>query len=49
MSTSGPVGVGVVGAGMISDQYLTSLTQYPDVNVVTIGDLDTDRAAAQAA
>jgi predicted dehydrogenase len=49
MTTSGPVGVGVVGAGMISDQYLTSLTQYPDVNVVTIGDLDTDRAAAQAA
>jgi predicted dehydrogenase len=49
MTTSGPVGVGVIGAGMISDQYLTSLTQYPDVNVVTIGDLDTDRAAAQAA
>jgi predicted dehydrogenase len=48
MANSGPVGVGLIGAGMISDQYLTNLTQYPDVKVVTVGDLDTDRAAAQA-
>ncbi len=49
MTASGPVGVGLIGAGMISDQYLSNLTRYPDVNVVTVGDLDTDRAAAQAA
>jgi predicted dehydrogenase len=49
MATSGSVGVGVIGAGMISEQYLTNLTRYPDVKVVTVGDLDTDRAAAQAA
>ena len=49
MSRSGPVGIGLIGAGMISDQYLTNLTQYPDVEVVAVGDLDTERAATQAA
>lgn len=44
----GPVGVGLVGTGMISDQYLTNLTGYPDIRVVVLGDLDTGRAAAQA-
>ncbi len=44
----GPVGVGLIGAGMISNQYLTNLTRYPDIRVVVLGDLDTDRAAAQA-
>ena len=44
----GPVGVGLVGTGMISDQYLTNLTGYPDIRVVVLGDLDTERAAAQA-
>jgi predicted dehydrogenase len=48
MTLSSPVGVGVIGAGLISEQYLTWLAQYPDVKVVTIGDLDTDRAADQA-
>ncbi len=43
-----PFGIGFIGAGMISDQYLTNLTQFPDVRVVIIGDLDTERAAAQA-
>jgi predicted dehydrogenase len=46
---TGPVGIGLIGAGMISDQYLTHLTSFPDVEVVAIGDLDTERAAAQAA
>jgi predicted dehydrogenase len=46
--TGGPVGVGFVGAGMISDTYLENLTSFPDVRVVIIGDLDTARAAAQA-
>jgi predicted dehydrogenase len=40
--------VGIVGAGNISTQYLTHLTTYPDVSVVAIGDLELDRAAAQA-
>ncbi|MFT4108445.1 Gfo/Idh/MocA family protein [Propionicimonas sp.] len=43
-----PVGVGVVGAGNISTQYLTNLATYPDVRVVAVGDLDTERAATQA-
>jgi predicted dehydrogenase len=48
MTKSGPVGIGVIGAGVISDQYLDNLSQYPDVRVVAVGDKDTDRAAAQA-
>ena len=48
MTRTGRVGVGIIGAGMISDQYLTHLTRYPDVEVLTVADLDTDRAATQA-
>ncbi|MFI0817401.1 Gfo/Idh/MocA family protein [Streptomyces sp. NPDC021098] len=48
MGTRGPVGVGFIGAGMISKQYLDNLTKFPDVNVVILGDLDTGRAARQA-
>jgi predicted dehydrogenase len=44
-----PVGVGIIGAGVISTQYLTNLTRYPDVEVVALGDLDEDRAREQAA
>lgn len=43
-----PVGVGLVGAGNISTQYLTHLATYPDVRVVALGDLDAARAAARA-
>ena len=43
-----PMGVGFIGAGMISDTYLEHLAQFPEVTVVAIGDIDTDRAAAQA-
>ncbi len=46
--TTGPVGVGIIGAGNISDEYLTSLTSYPDVTVIGIADIDLARAAAQA-
>lgn len=49
MAGSGPVGVGFIGAGMISDTYLENLSSFPDVNVVVLGDLDTERAAARAA
>ena len=27
---NGPVGVGIIGAGNISDQYLSNLTTFPD-------------------
>jgi predicted dehydrogenase len=46
---SGPVGVAVVGAGVISEQYLSNLTSFPDVTVHAVADLDTARAAAVAA
>ncbi|MEY4499799.1 MAG: hypothetical protein RL319_787, partial [Actinomycetota bacterium] len=46
---NGPVGIGFIGAGVISDQYLTNLTKFPDVKVLFIADLDLARAAAQAA
>jgi predicted dehydrogenase len=45
---TGPVGVGVIGAGVISDQYLGNLTKFPDVKVLFIADIDEPRAAAQA-
>lgn len=46
---SGPVGVAVVGAGVISKQYLNNLTTFPDVVVHAVADIDTERAAAVAA
>lgn len=45
---TGPVGVGFVGVGVISDTYLENLNSFPDVRVVIVGDLDVDRAKAQA-
>ena len=47
--STGPVGVGIIGAGNISDQYLTNLTTFPDVRVIAIGDVLEDRAREQAA
>lgn len=44
----GAVGVGIIGAGDISRQYLTSLSSFPDVSIRAIADLDLDRARAQA-
>jgi predicted dehydrogenase len=44
----GPVGVGLIGAGMISDFYLENLTRFPDVRVLRISDIDTARAHASA-
>jgi predicted dehydrogenase len=46
---SGPAGVGLIGAGVISTQYLENLTSFPDVDVRFVADLDLPRAAAQAA
>ncbi len=45
---SGPVGVGFIGTGMISNTYLDNLTRFPDIDVVILGDLNTDLASSQA-
>ncbi len=45
---TGRVGVGLIGAGVISTQYLDNLTTFPDVEVRFIADIDIDRAKAQA-
>jgi len=44
----GAAGVGIIGAGNISTQYLENLTRFPDVEVRFVADLDQARAAAQA-
>ncbi|MFJ6653433.1 Gfo/Idh/MocA family protein [Microbacterium sp. NPDC091313] len=43
-----PIGVGVIGAGVISDTYLQNLTSFPDVEVLIVGDLLVDRAREKA-
>ncbi|THG28702.1 Gfo/Idh/MocA family protein [Naasia lichenicola] len=48
VTASGSFGVGIIGAGNISDQYLQNLTTFPDLEVLAIGDLDEARAASQA-
>jgi predicted dehydrogenase len=48
MTNVGPVGVGVIGAGMISEFYLENLTRFPDTNVLAIADIDLGRAQASA-
>lgn len=45
---TGPVGVGIIGAGVIASQYLDQLTTYPDVEVRALGDLRPDAAAERA-
>jgi predicted dehydrogenase len=45
---AGPVGVGIVGAGNVSDQYLTTMAGYPDLHLAGIADLDVGRAKVQA-
>jgi predicted dehydrogenase len=47
-SRSGPVGVGVIGAGVISDTYLQNLTSFPDTVVHAVGDIFPDAARARA-
>ena len=46
---TGPVGVGLIGVGVISDTYLENLGSFPDVEVLALGDLDVERARSQAA
>jgi predicted dehydrogenase len=45
---TGRVGVGVIGAGNISKQYLDNLTVFPDLEVLVIADLFEDAAEARA-
>ncbi len=49
MSGSGPLGIGIIGAGTISGTYLENLTSFPDTEVVAIGDLFTEAARSKAA
>jgi predicted dehydrogenase len=48
-TTGGPIGVGFIGVGVISDTYLENLGSFPDVEVLILGDLDVERAKSQAA
>ena len=48
MAGSGPVGVGFIGTGMISDTYLENLTSFPDVQVVMLGGRNQTRVRSQA-
>lgn len=43
-----PVSIGLIGAGNISDQYLTNIATYPDMEIVAISDLIPEKAQAQA-
>ena len=45
---SGPVGVGVIGAGVISGTYLENMSRFSDLKVLFVADIDADRARAQA-
>ncbi len=49
LSRPGPVGVAVVGCGIISREYLRNLTAFPDLRVLFCADLDLERAGKQAA
>ncbi len=46
---SGPLRVGIVGAGRISGQYSASLSRLPQLRVSAVADLDSARAQALAA
>lgn len=45
---TGRAGVGVIGAGTISNQYLQHLTSFPDLDVRIVGDLLQEKAQEQA-
>lgn len=46
--TTGPVGVGIIGAGTIAAQYLEHLGSFPDIDVRAIGDIFPEASAARA-
>ena len=45
---AGPVGIGVIGAGTISDTYLENLTNFADTEVLAIGDIVPEAAHEKA-
>jgi predicted dehydrogenase len=45
----GPLRIGIVGVGKISEQYLANLPSYPGLRLVAVADLDAARAARVAA
>ena len=47
-SSTGPVGIGIIGAGTISAEYLSTLSSFPDVVVHIIGDLYPEAAQKRA-
>jgi predicted dehydrogenase len=49
VSRGGPVGIGIIGAGVISDTYIANLTSFADTRVLAIGDLRPETARAKAA
>jgi predicted dehydrogenase len=49
VAKTGPVGVGIIGAGVISKTYLENLTSFPDTNVLAVGDLFPEVARQRAA
>ena len=46
---NGPVGIGMIGAGTISDTYLENLTSFADTDVLAIGDIVPEAARLRAA
>jgi predicted dehydrogenase len=46
---AGPAGVGLIGAGTISDTYLENLTSFADTEVLAIGDIFPEAAREKAA
>jgi predicted dehydrogenase len=49
MSRTGPVGIGIVGAGTISTTYIENLATFADTRLLAIGDLRPEVARARAA
>lgn len=47
-ASSGPVGVGIIGAGVISETYIQNLSRFADTEVLAVGDLFPDAARARA-
>ena len=45
---TGPVGIGIVGAGTISTTYIENLTRFADTTVLAVGDVRPDVARAKA-
>jgi len=49
MAGSGPVGVGIIGAGVISGTYVENLTAFADTELLAIADIIPEIAEAKAA